>query len=339
MRWRENLLEKIGALLTAVLLALYVQSQLHPVIERAYDVPIEVLNAPPNHEVRLETGGRVRVTIRGVKEQVEQTRVEQIRAYVDLRNAQPGENRLPIRLEYPVEWRGALTIEPSRPTARVTLEPRLSRQFPVRVNLTGTPDLQEVLAEAIPEPSSVRITGATSQVRRVRSVQITFDMTGLQGDLEVETAATPLDENGAPVLNVQMTPPEVRLKVRLIPQPTSKTVPISPRLEDLPPFPYRVIWFSVEPVTVQLRGSPSRLAQINVIETAPISLRNKTSDAEIRVPLRAPAGVQVVGAKEALVRVRIQREEQPVPTTPPPPQRPKPPAEPDEPPPPKEDNT
>ncbi|MFN4032759.1 MAG: YbbR-like domain-containing protein [Fimbriimonadales bacterium] len=332
MRWRENLLEKIGALLTAVLLALYVQSQLHPVIERVYDTPIELLNAPPNHEVRLETGSRVRVTVRGVKEQVEQTRAEQIRAYVDLSNAQPGENRLSIRLEYPAEWRGALTVEPSRPMARVNLEPRLSRQFPVRVNLTGIPELQEVLAEAIPEPASVRITGAASQVRRVRTVQLTFDMTGLQGNLETETTPTPLDENGAPVLNVQTSPAEVRLTVRLVPQPTSKTVPISPRLEDLPPFPYRVIWFSVEPVSVQLRGSPSQLARINVIETVPISLRERTRDAEIRVPLRAPVGVQIVGAKEAVVRVRIQREQQPEP-----PPRPKPPAEPDEPTPPKED--
>ncbi|GIV08252.1 MAG: hypothetical protein KatS3mg019_0343 [Fimbriimonadales bacterium] len=335
VRWRENLMEKIGALLTAVLLALYVQSQLHPVIERAYDAPIEVLNVPPNHEVRLETGSRVRVTVRGVKEMVEQTRAEQLRAYVDLRNVQQGENRLPIRLQYPPEWRGVLTIEPTRPIARVTIEPRVSRQFPIRVNLTGAPELQEVLAEAIPEPSSVRIMGAASQVRRVRSVQIAYDMTGLQGDLEIETAPIPLDEKGAPILNVQISPAEVRLKVRLIPQPTSKTVPISPRLDNLPPFPYRVIWFSVEPVTVQLRGSPSRLAQINVIETAPISLRNKTSDSEIRVPLRAPAGVQIVGAKEALVRVRIRREEQPEPKPPP---RAKPPTEPNEPTTPKEED-
>ncbi|MCS7301296.1 MAG: CdaR family protein [Fimbriimonadales bacterium] len=314
MNWRENLLEKIGALATAVLLTLYVQSQLHPVIERVYETPIELLNAPPNYEVRLETGARVRVTVRGVKERVEQTRADQIRAYVDLRNARPGENRLPLRLEYPADWRDALTVTAERPVARVALEPRLSRQFPVRVNLTGAPELKEVLAEAIPEPSSIRVSGAASQVRRVRAVQVNFDLTGLQGDLELELAPTPLDDNGEPVLNVQLTPAEVRLKVRLIPQPTSKTVPISPRLEDLPPFPYRVIWFSVEPVTVQLRGSPTRLAQINVIETAPISLRNKTRDAEIRVPLKAPAGVQIVNAQEATVRVRIQKEEQPEPS-------------------------
>jgi YbbR domain-containing protein len=311
MKWRQNLLEKIGALVTAILLALYVQSQLHPVIERVYEAPVELLNTPPNYEVRLETGARARVIVRGVKELVEQTRAEQIRVAVDLSRAKPGENRLPLRVDYPADWRDRLTVEPERPTARVVMEPRLSRQFPVRVNLTGVPDLQEVLAEAIPEPSSVRITGAASQVRRVRTVQINFDLTGLQGDLEIETAPTLLDEKGEPVMNVQMTPAEVRLKVRLIPQPTSKTVPVSPRLDDLPPFPYRVIWFSVEPVSVQLRGSPARLAQINVIETAPISLRNKTADAEIRVPLKAPAGVEILGAREVTVRVRIQREAQP----------------------------
>lgn len=307
MRWRENFLEKIGALVTAVLLALYVQSQLHPVIERVYELPIEQLNTPPNHEVRLEAA-RARVIVRGVKELVEQTRTEQIRVTVDLSQAKPGENRLPMRLDYPADWRDRLSVELERLTVRVTMEPRLSRQFPVRVNLTGVPDLQEVLAEAIPEPNSVRITGAASQVRRVRTVQLNFDMTGLQGDLEIETTPTPLDENGEPVMTVQVTPTQVRLKVRLIPQPTSKTVPVSPRLEDLPPFPYRVIWFSVEPVSVQLRGSPARLAQINVIETAPISLRNKTADAEIRVPLKAPAGVEILGAREVTVRVRIQRE-------------------------------
>ncbi|MCX7992910.1 MAG: CdaR family protein [Fimbriimonadales bacterium] len=316
MKWRENLLEKIGALVTAVLLALYVQSQLHPVIERAYEVPIELHNTPPNYEVRLETGSRARVVVRGVKELVEQTRPEQIRASIDLSQAKPGDNRLSIRLDYPAEWRDRLTVTPERPFARVTTEPRLSRQFPVRVNLTGVPDLQEVLAEAIPEPGSIRITGAASQVRRVRGVQVNFDMTGLQGDLEIETAPTPVDENGNPVLNVQMTPEQVRLKVRLIPQPTSKTVPVSPRLDDLPPFPYRVIWFSVEPVSVQLRGSPARLALINVVETAPISLRSKTSDTEIRVPLKAPAGVEILGAREVTVRVRIQKEAQPEPPRP-----------------------
>ncbi|MER3559417.1 MAG: hypothetical protein C4336_08250, partial [Armatimonadota bacterium] len=133
----------------------------------------------------------------------------------------------------------------------------------------------------------------------------------LQGDLEVETTPVAVDEQGVPVLNVQVNPSTVRLRVRLIPQPTSKTVPVSPRLGDLPPFPYRVVWFSVEPVSVQLRGSPARLAEINVIETQPISLKNMTQDAQLRVPLRVPTGVQVMGAREVRVQVRIERETPP----------------------------
>ncbi len=50
-------------------------------------VPIELLNAPPNYEVRLEGAPRARVIVRGVREVVEQTRAEQIRASVDLSRA------------------------------------------------------------------------------------------------------------------------------------------------------------------------------------------------------------------------------------------------------------
>ncbi len=317
MGWRTNLIEKIGSLITAILLVLYVQSQLHPIIEQTYEVPIEMLNTPPNFEVSLASGNRVRVTVRGMREVVESTTANQIRAAVDLRNAQPGENNLPIQLQYPPDWERSLTITSERQRARVVLEQRLSRQLPVRVALSGTPELQEVLAEAVPEPASVRITGPESAVRRVRSVLVSFDMTGLQGDLEVDVVPTAVDANGEPVLNVQINPAQLRLKLNLIPQPTSKTVPVSPRLGDLPRFPYRVVWFSVEPVSVQLRGSPARLAEISVLETQPISLRDFTQDTQVRVPLKIPPGVQVIGAREVTVQVRITREEQPAPPKPP----------------------
>jgi hypothetical protein len=65
---RENLVEKLGSLLIAVVLVLYVQSQLHPVLERTYEVPIEMLNVPSGYEVRLEGSPRVRITVRGIRE-------------------------------------------------------------------------------------------------------------------------------------------------------------------------------------------------------------------------------------------------------------------------------
>lgn len=308
MAWRENLVEKIGALVTAILLMLYVQSQLHPITERVYEVPIELVNVPANYEVSLLTGNRLRITVRGVKERVEATSPERLHAIIDLKGVPLGEISLPVNIQYPPEWDSNLTLIPDRQRVRVHIEQRLSRQMPVKVALSGTPEIQEVLAEAIPEPMSVRITGVESVVRRVRTVQINFDLTGLNGDLEVETTPIPVDAQGNPMLNVQVNPSTVRLRVRLIPQPTSKTVPVSPRLGDLPPFPYRVVWFSVEPVSVQLRGSPARLAEINVIETQPISLKHTTQDARLRVPLRVPMGVQVVGDKEVTVQVRIERE-------------------------------
>lgn len=308
MAWRENLLEKVGALVTAILLVLYVHSQLYPIIERVHEVPIELVNVPVNYEVSVLTGSRLKITVRGVKEYVESVSADRIRATIDLKDVPLGETQVPVRIQYPPEWNEHLTLLPERQRVRVRIEQRLARQMPLKVVLSGTPEVQEVLAEAIPEPMSVRVTGVASAVRRIRAVQVSFDLTGLQGDLEVETTPIAVDERGVPVLNVQMNPSTVRLRVRLIPQPTSKTVPVSPRLGDLPPFPYRVVWFSVEPVAVQLRGSPARLAEINVIETQPISLKNTTQDAQLRVPLRVPPGVEVMGGREVRVQVRIERE-------------------------------
>ncbi len=325
MHWRENLIEKIGSLITAIVLVLYVQSQLHPIVERVYEVPIELVNVPPNYEVSLLTRTPLRITVSGVKEQVEATAGARLRALVDLSNAQLGENSLPVKVEYPREWDSSLTITPETPRVRLQIEQRLTRQFPIRVVLSGKPELQEVLAEAIPEPASVRLSGGTSKMRRVRAVQVNFDLTGLQGDLEVDITPIPVDEKGEPILNLQMNPSSVRLRVRLIPQPTVKTVPISPRLGTLPPFPYRVVWFSVEPVSVQLRGSPARLEDINVIETQPISLRNVTRDTQLKVPLKIPFGVEVIGSREVTVQVRIEREQEPPAETPKPP-APAPPA-------------
>jgi YbbR domain-containing protein len=305
--FRENLVEKIGSLVIAVVLVLYVQSQLHPVIERTYEVPIELLNAPVGYEVRLEGSPRVRITLRGVRESVESTSGERIRATVDLREAKPGENVLLIQLQYPPAWDSSLTVRSERQRVKVWVEPRLSRQMPVRVRLSGTPELREVLAEAITEPTSVRVSGAVSEVRRVQEVQAQFDLTGLQGDMEVDITPIAVDNAGNPVMMVQLNPTTVRLKLRLIPQPTVKTVPVSPRLGELPPFPYRVAWFAVEPVAVQIRGNPARLREINVIETAPISLREITRDTTLKVPLEVPRGVELLSAREVQVQVRIER--------------------------------
>jgi len=304
---RENLVEKIGSLIIAVVLVLYVQSQLHPVVERTYEVPIELLNTPAGYEVRLDGSPHVRITMRGVRESVESTSAERIRATVDLREVKPGENLLPIRLQYPPAWESQLSLRAERQRIKVIIEPRLARQLPVRVRLSGTPEVREVLAEAITEPTSVRVSGAVSEVRRVQAVQAPFDLTGLQGDMEVDITPIAVDSAGNPVLSVQLNPSTVRLKLRLIPQPTVKTVPVSPRLGELPPFPYRVAWFAVEPVAVQVRGNPSRLKEVNVIETATISLREVTHDTTLKVPLQVPRGVEILGAREVQVQVRIER--------------------------------
>jgi YbbR domain-containing protein len=130
-----------------------------------------------------------------------------VRATVDLHAAKPGDNRLPLRLSLsPPVGHGA-----NRATRAYAGAACLSRRgspakLPVRVQLTGTPELREVLTEALTEPSSVQVSGGVSVVRRVQQVQVPFDLTGLQGDIEVDITPLAVDSAGNPVMGVQLNP-------------------------------------------------------------------------------------------------------------------------------------
>jgi len=304
--WKQNLPEKLVALTTAIVLTLYVQAQLHPVIERKVNVPIEFTNKPPGYEVTLPDINTVAVTIRGVRGDLEEINLSQMRAIVDLSKAVLGENRLNVALRYPKEWDAFATLVVGTPQLKITLATRTTRRMPVQVQLDGTPDTEQAMVEAFTEPNLVSVSGAADVVKRIKQMTLYFDLTGLQGDIEVDMTPNAVDEKGNPVIPIQVNPQQVRVKVRLLPQPTSKTVPVSPRLGELPPFPYRIVWFSVEPMQVQVKGSPALLRELNVIETEPISFADTKKDTETVVKLRLPRGIQVEGDIQVRVRVKIQ---------------------------------
>jgi YbbR domain-containing protein len=304
--WKQNLPEKIVALTTAIVLTLYVQAQLHPVIERKVNVPIEFTNKPLGYEVTLPDINTVAVSIRGVRGDLEEINPSQIRAVVDLSKAALGENRLPLTLRYPHEWNTFATLTAGTLRLKVTLATRTTRRMPVQVQLDGTPDIEQALVEALTEPNMVSVSGAADAVKRVKQLILYFDLTGLQGDIEMDMTPNAVDEKGNPVIPVQVNPQQVRVRVRLVPQPTGKIVPVSPRLGELPPFPYRIVWFSVEPLQVQVKGSPAQLRELNVIETEPISFANTKKDTETVVDLHVPRGIQVEGSTKVRVRVRVR---------------------------------
>lgn len=312
---KQNLLEKLVALATAIVLTLYVQAQLHPVIERKVNVPVEFVNKPLGHEVTLPDINTVSVNIRGVKEDLEEMNLSQLRAIVDLSKAVLGENRLNVVLRYPKEWDAFATLTVGSPRLKVTLATRTTRRMPVQVQLDGTPETEQALVEALTEPNMVSVSGAADVVKRIKQLVIYFDLTGLQGDIEMDMTPNAVDEKGNPVIPVQVNPQQVRVRVRLVPQPTSKSVPVSPRLGELPPFPYRIVWFSVEPMQVKVRGNPAQLRELNVLETEPISFADTKKDAETVVNLSVPRGIQVEGSTKVRVRVRIQASAEASPDT------------------------
>lgn len=104
-----------------------------------------------------------------------------------------------------------------------------------------------------------------------------------------------------------------------IPRTTSKTVAVIPVLVGEPAYGYSLLGVRVTPPTVNLSGTPERLAQIETVRTEPVVITGATRDVvrdvglvgpiEIARSVRVNVAVQVVPAIAATVvrgvRVRV----------------------------------
>lgn len=305
--WRMNLMEKITALATALVLTLYVQAQLHPIVEKRANVPIEFLNRPQNFIVTLPEINTVEVKAKGVKSNLEMLNLTQVRATVDLSGAKPGDNRLPINLRYPRSWKEVADLSPSVPHVRVNLATRVTVRMPVEVVLRGRPGSDQVEIRSTTEPSVISLSGAEEYIKSVKQVAVYFDLDGVQGDTEMDIAPTALSADGNQVLQVQSNPSQVRVKVQLMPMITGKTLPINPQIKDLPAFPYKIAWFSIEPPQARVTGSASLLNKLNVVETEPISFADVRQDTDRFVNLIVPNGLKIDGNSRVKIRVRVEK--------------------------------
>lgn len=309
--WRNNLTEKVVAVLVATVMTLYVQAQLHPIIDREFSVAIQAVNRPSGLELDALPFPSITVVAKGSRETVEAISANHIRAVVDLSKMVAGTKRLPIKLTFPTSWKQEIELKAVPGEIEVNLYPRADRKMDVSIQLTGAPSPDQAMPEAWVEPSSVTISGWSEAVRKTAQVLVSFDVANLQSDLEMDLAPTCVDSKGEPLSRLQTNPQTVRLRVRMVPQPSSKIAPVSVQWRDAPPFPYRIVSTLVEPSQVRVRGEPNAVAKVLVVETMPVSLASLKTDATLTAPLVAPPGVQIEGRRSVTIRVRIATVEPP----------------------------
>lgn len=228
-----------------------------------------------------------------------------VSAWVDLSGLEAGTHDVPVRRSVEIDPVRVLRVDPE--TVEVVLESRITQQFPVQIVINGDPAAGHRPSAPSVEPADVTITGPESVVSRVANVRATLDITGATESSKHIVPLEALDQNGDPVSGLTISPRVVTLSQPIILEGGFKTVVVRVITEGQPAEGYRLTNISASPPTVTVFSNDQELVNQmpGYVETTPLRLTGLEEDADFRLDLALPEGVELVGEQSVLVQVSI----------------------------------
>ncbi len=268
------------------------------------DVPIEVLNPPPNAAVLNLPGNVTSIRYRAPVDVASQLTGGSFYASVDLSHltAQPGGTIVDVAVKvFAIDSR--VTVLDYSPLAvRMKIDPLETASFPVTADFGIVPKGFTAGAPQV-TPNRVTVTGASSRIASIHTVtaRVTVDASGI--DVNQEAALVALDEQGNQVPGLRIQPDRAQVRISIARDLASATVPVIPTILGPPETGYEVTAVTVDPVAVGVGGEATAVAQLPRLDTAPIDLAGRTSSFATSVAIVAPPGITING--QATVRVSI----------------------------------
>ncbi len=267
-------------------------------------VPIEVLNAPTGGALLDDPGVVETIEFRASDDIAEALTNDSFRASIDLSAVEPrpGANTVEVPVDvFPVDPR-VRVVDYDPPGVTVRVDAVVSRQLPVEVEHGPLPDGIE-LGPVIVDPNQAVISGASSRLQNVRTVEGRFvvDASGLNIDQDVALEA--FDEDGAIVPGVDVEPSSARIRADVARQLAYATLPVIPELTGEPAHGRRVDNVSVLPATVTVSGESPDVRGLELVTTEPLDISDRSIELVAEVPLALPEEVTTAG--EGLVTVIV----------------------------------
>lgn len=279
---RHNFFAKFMAVVSAVVLWLFVMENKNPTIERNFTLPIEVANAPEDCEyVVSKKNIKIRISAKRIYFATLDT--ERMRATIDLSAAgNSGIVETPILTELP---KGYESVEKSADKVRVTLEPHII--VPITVDIKERGSSQDISRVATIEKTEnmKEIKGIAKNTAKVQRLTGYVDLIGKEADFEQSVILIPVDGAGSEVSGIEVLNPTTYVKVKMKKSIVSKNVSVDPVILDRNSM-YTV---SATPAYIEISGEDKILADIAQIQTEPIKT---PTEGNTNVKLVLPEGVK-----------------------------------------------
>ncbi len=283
---------KVGALVLAVILYVAMVA-LQNTAQWPGTVAIDVVNQPTTgYLITPVVTDLIVDKIRYIAPPDVRVSQSSFRASIDLANVKPSETDTAlVRVQLKAEDPRIQIIDYQPQQLTVQLNPIVSKTVPVVVYKANVPT---GLTPGTPVLSfnSVKVTGPSRFVQQVAYARapVRIDSSGLDVSEDVDLVA--MTSEDVQVDKVSFNPRQVNVKIQVVSQSRSETVPINPPTVGTPASGYYVASVDVQPPVVLVRGQADALARLaGKASTKAISISGATGDVTAQVDLDLPDGV------------------------------------------------
>jgi YbbR domain-containing protein len=159
----RNLLHNLGLKLFSLALAvgLWLALAGQPLSEVAMDVPIALVNMPPNLDVSSETVPKAQVRLRGPASLIRRLQPGDAFAEIALSGVKPGERTFDLKVHHP---RDLTLVQVIPSSVHLTFDLHASRAIAVKPRVTGNFSEGYRVADVRVEPSTIEVSGPRQHV-------------------------------------------------------------------------------------------------------------------------------------------------------------------------------
>ncbi len=226
-------------------------------------------------------------------------------ASIDVSGVTPGSGpvSIPIVVKSIDPRISVVGFTPDRVT--IQLDELKKRDVPVTVD-PGTIPEGLAIGEPTVDPLTVVVSGPASVVDTVAGARAAPVIQASGLSVNQDLALVAVDRLGDPVSPVKLEPNTARVTIRVFANLGSRVVPVSPVVTGAPAAGFEVATVTVEPTVVTVKGDADRLAALESVDTAPISVAGASKTVTSTVALDPPDDVSPLDGTEVTVVVTFR---------------------------------
>lgn len=251
----------------------------------------------------------VNVTLEGPTVALTKARtVKDFEIYADLNNLSIGTHRVQLKIKNLSEDLEA-SINPS--TITVSIEEKVTKDFPVEVDFTNEDKLEEGYTpdQPIVNPNSIRVTASKEVIDRIETVQATVNLETAKETINQESRITIYDSDGN-ILPVEVEPSVVDVTVPI--KSPSKTLPFKISRKGELEKGLSILSIEPNPKEITVYGPLDVLEKYEFLDGIKVDLSEIQKDTSIEVDVPVPEGITKVSPEKIKIEIDVEEQQEKV---------------------------